>query len=75
MIRGTLNLNVQGVDIRLDYLRRPGPRSPLLCLHGFGSTKEDYADLALRDDFQERDLVFWDAPGCGASSLSDPDAL
>ena len=75
MESATLELNVQGRDISLAYLRRPGPLPTLLCLHGFGSTKEDYADLSLREDFRGRDLVFWDAPGCGASSISDPDAL
>jgi len=73
--RGTLELKVQGADIELAYLRRPGPLPTLLCLHGFGSTKEDYADLALREDFRNRDLLFWDAPGCGASKISDPEAL
>ena len=71
----TLDLRVQDIDVRLAYLRRPGPNAPIVCLHGFGSTKEDYADLAQRPDFDGHDLVFWDAPGCGASDLSDPDAL
>ncbi len=70
-----MDLRVRGVDVSLAYLRRPGPRPPLVCLHGFGSTKEDYADLSLRADFAGRDLVFWDAPGCGASTVGDPDAL
>ena len=75
MDSGTLELSVRGRAIRLAYLRRPGPRPTLLCLHGFGSTKEDYADLALREEFRGRDLIFWDAPGCGASSIDSPDAL
>lgn len=75
METATLDLNVGGTGISLAYLRRRGTLPTLLCLHGFGSTKEDYADLALREDFRGRDLVFWDAPGCGASSVSNPDAL
>ena len=75
MESATLDLNVQGTEVSLAYLRRPGPLPALVCLHGFGSTKEDYADLALREEFQERELVIWDAPGCGASTISDPDAL
>lgn len=70
----TLELTVQDRFVRLAYLRREGSRPPLLCLHGFGSTKEDYADLAIRADFADRDLLSWDAPGCGSSALSDPDA-
>lgn len=72
---GNLDLNIDGVDLRLATLSRPGSRPPLVCLHGFGSTKEDYADLALRDDFEDRRLVFLDAPGCGGSLISDPGAL
>lgn len=68
-------LTLHGVDLDLSFLRRAGSRTPLLCLHGFGSTKEDYADLAFRADFDDRDLIFIDAPGFGASSISDPSAL
>jgi len=75
MERATLDLTIQGTEISLAYLRRPGPLPTLICLHGFGSTKEDYADLALREAFRGRDLVFWDAPGCGASTIDDPDVL
>lgn len=72
---GTLDLVIDGVTVRLAYLRKDGALSPLVCLHGFGSTKEDYADLLLRPEFQDRPLIFWDAPGCGASQISDADAL
>ena len=75
MHSATLDLTIEGTDVSLAYLRRPGDLPTLLCLHGFGSTKEDYADLALREDFAGRDLVFWDAPGCGASTISNPEAL
>lgn len=71
----TLDLSVDGTALRIAVLRRPGPGKPLLCLHGFGSTKEDYADLALHPDFAERELVLFDAPGCGASEIDNPDAL
>ncbi|MEM8631636.1 MAG: alpha/beta fold hydrolase, partial [Pseudomonadota bacterium] len=70
-----LDLTVQGVSLQLACLRRKGSRPTVVCLHGFGSTKEDYADLALHPDFLDRDLVVWDAPGCGASSVGDPGAV
>ncbi len=70
-----LDLTVDGTTVRLSCLLRGGSRAPLVCLHGFGSTKEDYADLALRPEFSERPLIFWDAPGCGQSELRDPGAL
>ena len=75
MDAGTLDLTVAGASVRLAYLRKPGARPPLVCLHGFGSTKEDYADLSMRPEFQDRGLVVWDPPGCGASEVSTPDAL
>ncbi|MEM7694359.1 MAG: alpha/beta fold hydrolase [Pseudomonadota bacterium] len=47
----------------------------MVILHGFGSRKADYAPLALHGRFDGHDLVFLDAPGCGASSVADPAAL
>ena len=70
-----LDLTVDRTAVRLSCLQRSGSLAPLVCLHGFGSTKEDYADLALRPEFEGRPLIFWDAPGCGQSELSDPNAL
>lgn len=71
----SLDLTVEGVSVRLACLRKDGARAPLVCLHGFGSTKEDYADLSMRPEFQDRRLILWDAPGFGASEITDPDAL
>lgn len=71
----TLDLSIHDATLRVAVLRRPGALAPLVCLHGFGSTKEDYADLALRSDFEGRDLLLVDAPGCGASSVENPDTL
>ncbi|MEO1641536.1 MAG: alpha/beta hydrolase [Pseudomonadota bacterium] len=75
MDAGHLDLIVQDQPVHLAYLHRAGTRPPLVCLHGFGSTKEDYADLAMRAAFQDRTLIFWDAPGCGASEVTPVDAL
>ena len=71
----TLSLTIHGTRVDVAYLRRPGTRPALVCLHGFGSTKEDYADLALHPAFEARDLLLLDAPGCGASTIGDPGAL
>ncbi|MEM9524183.1 MAG: alpha/beta hydrolase [Pseudomonadota bacterium] len=71
----TLELTVEGVSVRLACLRKDGGCAPLVCLHGFGSTKEDYADLAMHPRFKDRPVILWDAPGCGASEIGDPDAL
>lgn len=71
----TVSLRLSDTDVQVSYLRRPGILPPLVCLHGFGSTKEDYADLALSTQFADRELVLLDAPGFGASTISDPEAL
>lgn len=71
----TLDLTIDGVAVRLAALQQEGRQPPLVCLHGFGSTKEDYADLSLHGAFEDRSLIFWDAPGCGRSETSAPEAL
>jgi pimeloyl-ACP methyl ester carboxylesterase len=50
---------------------RDGPKEPIMFLHGFGSTKEDYADIALDPRFDGHPFLAYDAPGCGESILSD----
>lgn len=70
-----IEITADGVRVEVAYLRRPGPLPPLVCLHGFGSSKEDYADLALHPAFAGRDLVALDAPGFGDSIVEDPSAL
>ena len=70
-----LDLTMHDTSVRVEYLRRSGTEPPLVCLHGFGGSKEDYTDLALRGDLAGRDLVLLDAPGFGRSTVADPDAL
>lgn len=70
-----LPLTVRGCKVDLAVQQRPGRGTPILHFHGFGSTKEDYADLALRESFAGRPLIAYDAPGCGGSTLDDPGAL
>ena len=43
-----LNLRIDGVSLKVATVRRGGDLAPLVFLHGFGSTKEDYADIALQ---------------------------
>lgn len=75
MEAGKLNISVQGVSMELAYYYRAGTSPPLVCLHGFGSTKEDYVDLTLHPEFEGRGLFLWDTPGCGESEICEPDAL
>lgn len=48
----------------------PGP-VVCVCLHGFGSSKEDYHDFILHPACQARSVVAYNAPGCGESFCSD----
>jgi len=40
-------------------------------LHGFGSTKEDYLDIACQHAFTGRPFLAYDAPGCGETCCED----
>jgi len=74
-VNETIQVESAGARSRLSCFHRSGERSTVVCLHGFGSTKEDYTDLALHPAFAGRDLVFWDAPGCGQSICDKPDLV
>ena len=43
----------------------------LCILHGFGSTKEDYADVIQRTELADRPILAYDAPGCGETQCAD----
>ncbi len=68
-------VTVQGVEVRIAALHRGGASEPILFLHGFGSTKEDYADIAWHASFEGRPFLAYDAPGCGESTCSDLSAI
>ena len=66
-----LSLSVRGTDVKLSALHRQGKLAPLVFLHGFGSTKEDYADVILYPEFAGRPVLVYDAPGCGETDCGD----
>lgn len=66
-----LPLTVEGVELSVAAIHRSGSGAPIVFLHGFGSTKEDYADIVLQPTFAEHPFVAYDAPGCGESQCSD----
>ncbi|TDL40087.1 alpha/beta hydrolase [Arthrobacter nitrophenolicus] len=68
-------LNIDGTDVRLSCISREGTGLPIVFLHGFGSTKEDYADVALHPAFDGRPVFAYDAPGCGESECADLDRI
>ena len=64
-------LCVDGVQVNLSSAYRLRDSSPIVFLHGFGSTKEDYLDIAYQSGLEDRGFVAYDAPGCGQSSCED----
>lgn len=70
-VHSTLPLTVDGVALNIAALHRTGERAPIVFLHGFGSTKEDYADIVLHPAFDGHPFVAYDAPGCGESHCAD----
>ncbi|MBZ3906365.1 alpha/beta fold hydrolase [Streptomyces griseiscabiei] len=66
-----LDLRVDGVDLSVAASRRDGTGVPVVFLHGFGSTKEDYADVAFHPAFAGRPFLAYDAPGCGETACED----
>jgi pimeloyl-ACP methyl ester carboxylesterase len=66
---------VEGQLLRVAAAGRRGERAPVVALHGFGSTKEDWFDLAAHPAVASRRFLAWDAPGCGASRTNNPSAV
>lgn len=64
-------LRVDGVDMDVAALHRAGSLEPIVFLHGFGSTKEDYADIVRYGEFAGHPFLAYDAPGCGDTRCAD----
>lgn len=69
--QSVLPLAVQGVELEVAAIHRSGPLEPIVFLHGFGSTKEDYADIVRHGAFDGHPFVAYDAPGCGETRCAD----
>lgn len=66
-----MSLHVDGVGLKIAAVGRGGNRPPAVFLHGFGSTKEDYADIVHHPAFAGRAFLAYDAPGCGQTFCED----
>ncbi|MEM6255768.1 MAG: alpha/beta hydrolase [Cyanobacteria bacterium P01_D01_bin.156] len=69
--KSQIPLVVDNVELNIAAIHRDGHLAPLLFLHGFGSTKEDYSDIALHTAFDGHPFIAYDAPGCGKTHCSD----
>ncbi|MEW9267497.1 alpha/beta fold hydrolase [Kineococcus endophyticus] len=63
------------MDVDLAALHREGTGTPLVFLHGFGGTAQDYADIVRHPHLSDRPVLAYDAPGCGVSTCNDLSAL
>jgi pimeloyl-ACP methyl ester carboxylesterase len=68
---GQVDLRVDGVNLKVATAGRVGGLAPVVFLHGFGSTKEDYLDIASQRAFTGRPFLAYDAPGCGETCCGD----
>ncbi|KWN65984.1 alpha/beta fold hydrolase [Burkholderia stagnalis] len=66
-----LSFAVDDTELDVSTIHRGGDRTPVVFLHGFGSTKEDYADIVRHREFDGRPFVAYDAPGCGETRCAD----
>jgi pimeloyl-ACP methyl ester carboxylesterase len=64
-------LRIDDTELDISVISREGTREPIVFLHGFGSTKEDYADIARQARLDDFPFLAYDAPGCGESICSD----
>ncbi|MBM3071253.1 alpha/beta hydrolase [Enterobacter sp. RHBSTW-00994] len=67
----TYTATVKGTPMQVAALHRTGTRDPIVFLHGFGSTKEDYADIVRYAAFSDCPFLAYDAPGCGETHCPD----
>ncbi|KAL4739551.1 Alpha/Beta hydrolase protein [Aspergillus similis] len=67
----TVSLQVEGVNLNLSTIHKLNDRPPILFLHGFGSCKEDLADIVVNPALQQYGYIAFDAPGCGHSHSDD----
>jgi pimeloyl-ACP methyl ester carboxylesterase len=68
-------LTIDDVAVDISAIHRggngEGKGAPILFLHGFGSTKEDYADIVRHAGFAGQPFIAFDAPGCGETRCAD----
>lgn len=75
VVHEQLPLRVQGVNLKVAAVHRDGVDAPVVFLHGFGTSKEDYLDITQRHDFAGRPFLAYDAPGSGATECADLGAI
>ncbi|KAL0936951.1 alpha beta hydrolase protein [Colletotrichum truncatum] len=70
-----VQLTIDNTNLSISTVHREGPADPILFLHGFGSTKEDYTDINLHPSLSKYPVIAYDTPGSGSSTTSDFSSL
>ncbi|WP_330274797.1 alpha/beta hydrolase [Lentzea sp. NBC_00516] len=70
VVHEQIPLRIHGVNLKVASVRRAGVDAPVVFLHGFGTSKEDYLDVLQRHEFAGRPFLAYDAPGSGATECS-----
>jgi pimeloyl-ACP methyl ester carboxylesterase len=66
-----ISLQIDSTELNISAISRKGKMDPIVFLHGFGSTKEDYADIIRRESLSNYPFLAYDAPGSGETHCSD----
>ncbi|KAJ5098128.1 alpha/beta-hydrolase [Penicillium argentinense] len=61
----TVPLQVEDINLEVSTVHQLTSNPPILFLHGFGSCKEDLADVHMHPTLKEHGYIAYDAPGCG----------
>ena len=73
--KSDIPLEIDGTELNVSAIAREGKMAPIVFLHGFGSTKEDYADIVRQASLSNYPFLAYDAPGCGETDCSNLDKI
>ncbi|RLA32376.1 MAG: alpha/beta hydrolase [Gammaproteobacteria bacterium] len=71
----SISIHIDGAELSVSTISREGNKLPIVFLHGFGSTKEDYADIVSQASLSDYPFLAYDAPGCGETHCSNLDKV
>ncbi|KAJ5188244.1 Alpha/Beta hydrolase protein [Penicillium cf. griseofulvum] len=66
-----VDLRVENVNLQISMISKTGSLAPIVFLHGFGSSKEEFNDLAYLPAFRDYGMLAYDAPGCGETKCDN----
>jgi len=69
--KSDISLQIDGTKLNISAISRKGRMPLIVFLHGFGSTKEDYADIIRQASLSDYPFLAYDAPGCGETYCSE----